>query len=493
VTGPPLALHALLRHPDWAAVTVLATPDGGQDGVAVRDVLTVADLRADVVTSAPDVLLAVGLSGDREDWHLDALLRRAAAAEAAAVLLPGEAPLRMASRLLAERIGLTVLGAPDPLAAAMTATRLLRASDQVVAELVATTAAVCTATGGGVDELVAELAAAWRRPVWLLDSTGDVVAGSEPGPAGASGMLTRPVGAGRRPTVLAAAVPPGIPAELAAVQAALGVAAGAVGQRMAEKRLAVERDARLRMSLLSELVQAAAEPDPGTRRRAVDAGWQLEGWHVGMRIDVPGSVDPVSMRSEVLRAFEAAHLHALVVEQGQGWGAWTTFGEEPGATELQRHAAAARRAQWLLRSSLPSAMGVGRLQRDAAGLARTLGEAGDAARLAATRSASGYFVHVDRLGLGQLLLAWTRTDTFLPAARSMLEPLRDQPGDLLATLTAYLDAESSLTETAAVLGVHRNTVAARIAKAQELLGVELADPDERLALHLACRSVLFHS
>jgi DNA-binding PucR family transcriptional regulator len=138
-------------------------------------------------------------------------------------------------------------------------------------------------------------------------------------------------------------------------------------------------------------------------------------------------------------------------------------------------------------------MGVGRLYRDAASLARTLGEAGDAARLAATRSASGYFVHVDRLGLGQLLLAWTRTDTFLPAARSMLEPLRDQPGDLLATLTAYLDAESSLTESAAVLGVHRNTVAARIAKAQELLGVELTDPDERLALHLACRSVLFHS
>jgi hypothetical protein len=51
----------------------------------------------------------------------------------------------------------------------------------------------------------------------------------------------------------------------------------------------------------------------------------------------------------------------------------------------------------------------------------------------------------------------------------MLEPLREQPGDLLATLTAYLDAESSLTETAAVLGVHRNTVTARIARAQELL------------------------
>ena len=118
---------------------------------------------------------------------------------------------------------------------------------------------------------------------------------------------------------------------------------------------------------------------------------------------------------------------------------------------------------------------------------------GGGARLATTRTSSGRFVHVDRLGLGRLLLAWTRTDTFRPAASSMLEPLRGQPGDLLGTLTAYLDAESSLTATAAVLGVHRNTVAARVARAQELLGVELSDPDERLALHLACRSVMFHS
>ncbi|TQM13453.1 PucR family transcriptional regulator [Pseudonocardia kunmingensis] len=489
----PLTLGALLAHPDWAAVVVLAARTAGAEPDAVRAVHTVADLRADA-PAARDALLAVALSGDRDDWHLDALLRRAAAAGVAAVLLPGTDPLRAASRLLAARVGVTVLGAPDPLGAALAATRLLHEPGQVLADLVSRTAAVCATVTGGVDELVAELARTWRRPVWLADGSGRVVAGTEPGPGDRGEVVSRPVGGERaHPTALVTALPRGVPAELAAVRAALGVAAGAVGQRMADVRLAVERDARLRMSLLAELVAAAAEPGPGTRRRALDAGWQLEGWHIGIRIDVPGSVDPVTTRPEVLRAFDAAHLRAVVVEQGSGWGAWSTFADEPGAGELNRHATATRRAQSLLRSTVPSAMGVGRLQRGAAGLARTLGEAGDAARLAATRSASGCFVHVDRLGLGQLLLAWTRTDTFLPAARSMLEPLRDQPGDLLRTLTAYLDAESSLTETAAVLGVHRNTVAARVARAQELLGVVLADPDERLALHLACRSVLFHT
>jgi len=57
------------------------------------------------------------------------------------------------------------------------------------------------------------------------------------------------------------------------------------------------------------------------------------------------------------------------------------------------------------------------------------------------------------------------------------------------TLGAYLDSESSLAATAAVLGVHRNTVAQRVARIERLLGVSLSDPEQRLALQLACRAV----
>jgi DNA-binding PucR family transcriptional regulator len=133
---------------------------------------------------------------------------------------------------------------------------------------------------------------------------------------------------------------------------------------------------------------------------------------------------------------------------------------------------------------------VGRAHPGAEGIGRSLGEAADAARLAQGRPESGRFMHVDRLGLAQLLLAWTRTDTFQPAAQSLLAPLADASGELLATLSAFLDAESSVTETAAVLGVHRNTVTARIARIESTLGVDLSVPDDRLALHLACRTAL---
>jgi hypothetical protein len=496
-----IGLAALLDHPDWADVALLAGPRRTEP--PVRGVRAVPDVLADPAELAGQ-LLAVVLSAPRADWHLDALLRRADAGGAVAVLLPGTAPLQPATRGLAERIGLPVLGAPDPLAAMLAVARLIHEPDRVVADLVTRTAATCAAAGPGTDALVADLGRLWRRPVWLLDAAGQVVAGSNsagPNSAGPNsgaapdqkgGLLERPLGARALGARLAAEVPPGVPAEIAAITAALGVAAESVAQRLAEQRLTVERDARLRMALLAEIAQSGGELSYGARRRAIDAGWQIEGWHVGIRIDVPGAVDPVAIRPEVLRAVAAAQLRAVVVEQGSGWGAWSTFEHAPSPAQLQRHASAARRAQWLLRSSLPTSMGVGRAHHGVPGLIRTLSEAGDAARLATGRSTSGHYVHVDRMGLGQMLLAWTRTDTFLPAARSLLEPLDGQPGELLLTLTAFLDAESSLTETAAVLGVHRNTVAARIGRIRELLAVDLADPDERLALHLACRSVVFH-
>jgi DNA-binding PucR family transcriptional regulator len=266
----------------------------------------------------------------------------------------------------------------------------------------------------------------------------------------------------------------------------LTVVAPAVGQRLALRRLELERDARQRTSLLGELLHG--EPSEATRRRAVDLGWQLDGWHTGIRIGVDGQVDVAGRRTDVVEAFDAEGLQAVVVEQGDGWSAWITAAREPTSTEVQQQAAAIRRVQRHLVQTVDAYVGVGRVQPGPIGIATSLAEAGDAAGLARGRPETGRFLHVDRLGLAQLLLAWTRTDTFQPAARALLAPIQDQPGDLVGTLAAYLDTESSLAETAAVLGIHRNTVSARITKIQQLLGVDLANSDERLALHLACRT-----
>ncbi len=77
-------------------------------------------------------------------------------------------------------------------------------------------------------------------------------------------------------------------------------------------------------------------------------------------------------------------------------------------------------------------------------------------------------------------------------SRELLAPILvgspEAQGDRLATLRAVLESGSHA-EAAARLGVHRNTVAYRIARLEERSGWDLADPDLRLALLVALRFV----
>jgi DNA-binding PucR family transcriptional regulator len=56
-----------------------------------------------------------------------------------------------------------------------------------------------------------------------------------------------------------------------------------------------------------------------------------------------------------------------------------------------------------------------------------------------------------------------------------------------STLLAYLDANSDVAVAAGRLNVHPNTCRYRLARAQEISGLRLADPDERLLLWLQLR------
>lgn len=64
---------------------------------------------------------------------------------------------------------------------------------------------------------------------------------------------------------------------------------------------------------------------------------------------------------------------------------------------------------------------------------------------------------------------------------------REQRGDLVDTLRAYLDAFGVLERAAHRLGVHPNTVRNRLARLREVFGIDLDDPVERFALELQVR------
>ncbi|MEC4615259.1 helix-turn-helix domain-containing protein, partial [Tsukamurella tyrosinosolvens] len=68
--------------------------------------------------------------------------------------------------------------------------------------------------------------------------------------------------------------------------------------------------------------------------------------------------------------------------------------------------------------------------------------------------------------------------------RALLEPLRTHDG-LAEALRAYLENHGQWEGTAAALGVHRHTARARVARAEDLLGVDLRSARVRAELLLA--------
>lgn len=500
-----LDIKALLAHPRWADIRDLT---GLSSNPRLARSHIVRDLRTDIPITR-DGLLIVLYSADRHDWRVDALLSHCPEKGVSALLVEGHDSLLSSTVALAQRLNIHVLGATDPLSAHSDLLRLIAEPDLERANMVLNVLSRVREAESDVEEALRAIARSMGRPVALLDGHGTIMAGDlgevheaidlsgqEPGarqpirrfnPDG-SLLIAYPLQSVGAVTWLAAHLPAQLPVEEQAVESALLAVGSTVEHRLVLARMSLERDANRRASLLAETLQ---RPDAhNTRRRALELGWELDGWHTGIHIGTTTDLDLTGRRAEVVNAFEDAGLPIVVVEHGDGWTLWTTTRHEPTALEVQSTATTIRRVHRRLQSTFDVHVGVGRPHPGAEGIGRSVAEATDAASLARGRPETGHFLHVDRLGLAQLLLAWTRTDTFQPAARSLLDPLAKAPGDLVTTLAAYLDAESSLTETAAVLGVHRNTVSARIARIETMLGVDLSVPDDRLALHLACRTAL---
>lgn len=79
----------------------------------------------------------------------------------------------------------------------------------------------------------------------------------------------------------------------------------------------------------------------------------------------------------------------------------------------------------------------------------------------------------------------TSADLCHPALRKLLEYDKNHQSDFANTLQVYLACERSNVETAKVLNLHRNSLSYRLSRLQELLDVDLDDPDTRLHLLLS--------
>jgi sugar diacid utilization regulator len=288
----------------------------------------------------------------------------------------------------------------------------------------------------------------------------------------------------------------------------LHAAAAAAARSLDLARRAADLPVRSRSELLAELLMSDSVTNEDLLERARQLGMPVSGWHIAVRVeadDLDEAEQDEVRRFELLESAGQAALQAASAS-GETWHLSRIAraiilirmaSSNPGPQAGARAARAAERALQAIGARLPGLRfraGVGAAHEGPTGLRASAAEA--RAALAASRAAgkpAGVAAH-DAVGIRRMLMEWYASDTVRASVRDQLAPLEKlgqaRADTAIRTLAAYLDEQGSIIRTAQRLHLHRNAVTNRLRSITELLDIDLDDPDQRLALQLACRARL---
>ncbi|NRQ33995.1 helix-turn-helix domain-containing protein [Nonomuraea sp. NN258] len=136
-----------------------------------------------------------------------------------------------------------------------------------------------------------------------------------------------------------------------------------------------------------------------------------------------------------------------------------------------------------VRSAYGTAAGVGTARTDPADAWQSWREARQALRIAEHFPRFAPIARWEDLGAHRLLARLGQSDL-----RELAAEAASLDAELAQTLEVYLDHGGHVQKTAAELGVHRQTLYYRLGKAERLTHRDLADGDDRLAVHLALKA-----
>lgn len=500
MTVTSLTASAILAHPGHGETSVLVDAGGVWDDVAVE-----ADEHDLLPVDVPTIAVLVA-PAPRDEWRAEAMLRRLRDRGYRALAMPWPHAPSPHTIAVARRLGMTLLDTRRPTGLARACWQLLDGQDALSLAYVRRAAASIEYTARDLTDLLRHLAHGLSCGVTIIDRQGilrsegeapsqalvdgvdrdaswlqDVVRGDEHAVSVRVDDPTRPdtrlVFSGRgwsRP-------------QRRAVAAAAEISMPAVAARLLIDEVRALSDSSRSSALLAELIERDGDPDPSLDERLIARGWRLDGWHLGLRTVGRRPIDTAPLAQAIVRMPVRPGLSVQVAALGDGVHAWVSFARRPDPDAVERTMRDIRDLHRTLQETWPVATGVGSLRAGGPGLVASLAEAVDVAELAQRRPTTGWFLQADRFGLTQLVREWTTNRAFEPAAAALRASLS---ADDVVTLGAWLDHQSSAVEAAAALGVHRNTIAPRLRRIENNLGLDLGDADTRLALHIACRIAL---
>jgi purine catabolism regulator len=142
-----------------------------------------------------------------------------------------------------------------------------------------------------------------------------------------------------------------------------------------------------------------------------------------------------------------------------------------------------------LRGSL--AVGIGRPGRGVAGVRKSYREAEQALSISQRLLGGNRTTSFDELRVYRLLLPLVGTGELRSFSEEVLGRLVEydakHSGELVKTLEVFFASDGNLQRAADTLYLHRNTLAYRLERIEEIAHVDLRDPDDRLCLQLALK------
>lgn len=428
-------------------------------------------------------------------FRFDALLARAAHRGVVALVLPTTAMLVPPRFDAASSAVGVVTVAPD--------TELGRLVGDLSRALAGEQSAALVRLRHGLETLDRAEVSGIRSPELVAERLATVLPGLEIGPARPGRTAAPSADPARAGEVWSVPEAPGAHADVDALLLRALAALGAGSAR------ADEAPERTLSSIITELLVSRSGESSELGDRSRTLGFDPESWHLVLAIALrrgPGVDDGRgSPTLEQIRREEAVRITALRTARTTGatWRAARvgaalllicTWPRDPGRAGEERARQSARAVHSALAESETSSggvlCGVGRVHQGVTGLRRAAAEARSGLRMAPDASGSSFAVF-DEFGLDQALVDWFSLDESQESARRLLAPFRALPPEkaetLMKTLQAFLDHQGSVSATAAELFIHRNAVGYRMAAVRRVLGSELDDPEERLALQLACR------
>ncbi len=466
--------------------------------MSVRMAEEFADLEA--APSGSLVILGRVASEFATDYRFDMALRWAALAGVSAVAAFAQGRWRppVTAVDIASRAGLALISIP----AKLELTELLLAVSAEISGGPALALARAAAALDAVDRaeqaradletLCAMVGAGLGSPVVAERSTGRTDAVSGPSVSEASRLAA-----------------PDAHGDLAvAARLVLRAASDAAARLANDERKARELPIRSRSQLLAELLISESALNDDMVERARQLGIPLAGWHVAVLIEADNLSDVARDeigRFELLESTGQVALSAAALAGGTWYLSrlaraivlvWMTS-SDPGVQAGQRASRSAARALKVIEAryaELRLRAGVSSPHEGPLGLRAAVAEARGAIIAArASGGAPGVTAH-DATGVQRMLMEWYASDTARASVRVQLAPLERlgpaRAETAIRTLAAFLDEQGSIGRTARRLHLHRNAVTYRMRRITSLLGIDLDDADQRLALQLACRARL---